>query len=189
MSIDRRRYESGNLPLRAAMERLFEGSVINPHTLYEEQAGSGGFPPADLFVTENDVVICLAVPGAGPDDLNVSLTGDAVSIGGRVQHQHQQVQAEGEQHQGRMQRQTYFQEIWSGTFQRSFTLPVQVDAGKAEASFEHGILTLTLPKSEATKPRKIQVQSRHGSASSISNDGGSEAGQGEEPEIIPVQTD
>jgi HSP20 family protein len=53
-------------------------------------------------------------------------------------------------------------EIVSGRFERSFTLPIEVNAGAADASYEHGILTLTLPKSEATKPRKIQVRSGRG---------------------------
>jgi HSP20 family protein len=141
MAIDRR--YGGGYPLRDAIDRLFEGSVISPQTL-----GQGGFPPADLYMTDEDVVIEMAIPGAKPNNIQVSVTGDTVSVAGEVQHQrhHQQGQ------------QPFIEEMWRGKFQRVFTLPMQVDAGKAQANFQDGILTLTLPKSEATKPRKIQVQ-------------------------------
>lgn len=141
MALDRR--FSGGYPLRDAIDRLFEGSVISPQSF-----GQGGFPPADLYMTDEDVIIELAIPGANPNDIHVSVTGDTVSVSGEVQHQrhHQQGQ------------QPFIEEMWRGKFQRVFTLPMQVDAGKAQANFQDGILTLTLPKSEATKPRKIQVQ-------------------------------
>ena len=54
--------------------------------------------------------------------------------------------------------QTYVEEIWRGRFQRSFQVPIQVDANGADATFHNGVLTLRLPKSEATKPRKIQIR-------------------------------
>lgn len=141
MALDRR--YSGGYPLRDAIDRLFEGSVISPQSF-----GQGGFPPADLYTTDEDVIVEMAIPGASPSDIQVSVTGDTVSVAGEVQHQrhHQQGQ------------QPFIEEMWRGRFQRVFTLPMQVDAGKAQANFQDGILTLTLPKSEATKPRKIQVQ-------------------------------
>lgn len=142
MAIDRR--QTGNyLPLRDAMERLFAGSFIAP------QSFEGAFPQTDVSVTDDDVVVCMAIPGAKPDDINVSVTGDTVTINGEVKHSHKS---------GGKGSQTLISEIWSGQFHRSFTLPIAVDADKAEASFENGILTVTIPKSAATKPRKIQVK-------------------------------
>jgi HSP20 family protein len=150
------------LPLRDAIDRLMEGSVIAPGTF-----GSGGFPPTDIYLTDDAVVVEMSIPGVNPDDLNISVTGDTVAISGEVRHQH-----EGQKGQ------PVLSEIWRGKFQRSFTVPVEVDAGKADASYENGLLTLTLPKSEATKPRKIQVKSG-GTA-------GSGSGQTEK-ETIPIQ--
>lgn len=161
MALDRR--YAGGYPLRDAIDRLFEGSVISPQSLSQ-----GGFPPADLYTTDEDVVIEMAVPGANPNDIHVSVTGDTVSVAGEVQHQrhHQQGQ------------QPYIEEMWRGKFQRVFTLPIQVDAGKAQANFQDGILTLTLPKSEATKPRKIQVQQNQTiSGTSQSRSSGTSQGQ------------
>jgi HSP20 family protein len=112
----------------------------------------------------------MAIPGANPDEINVSVTGDTVTVSGEIKR---------ERHAQKGQ--PYFQEIWQGQFQRSFQLPVQVDANKAEASFENGILTLTLPKSEETRPRKIQVKQQQ----TIQ---GQQSGQtGSERETVPVQ--
>lgn len=133
------------MPLRDAFDQLFETSFIMPGGL----TAQGGFPPVDMQVTEDDVVVKMAVPGATPDDINISVTGDTVVVSGEVRREQREQKA-----------QTHFEEIWYGSFQRAFALPVQVDANKAGASFENGMLTLTLPKAEATKPRKIQVKTQ-----------------------------
>lgn len=163
MGMDRRYITGTYLPLRDAIDRLMEGSVIAPGTF-----GSGGFPPTDIFVTDESVIVEMSIPGINPDDLNISVTGDTVAISGEVKHQH-----EGQKGQA------VLSEIWRGKFQRSFTVPVEVDAAKAEASYENGLLVLNLPKSEATKPRKIQVKGGS-SASSISG--------GTQKETVPIQS-
>lgn len=142
MAMNRRSVSGGYLPLRDAMNQLFETSFITPQGM-----GQGGFPAADLYVTDNDVLVEMAIPGANPDDINVAVTGDTVTISGEIRHQHQ-----------RQKGQPFVQELFDGKFQRSFTLPIEVNANQADATFHNGILTLTLPKSEATKPRKIEVK-------------------------------
>lgn len=143
MAMDRRR--GGYMPLRDAIDQLFETSFITPSGM----TAQAGYPPVDMHVTEDDVVVKMAVPGATPDDINISVTGDTVVVSGEVTRE-----------QRDQKTQSHFEEIWYGAFQRAFALPVQVDANKADATFEHGILTLTLPKAEATKPRKIQVKAQ-----------------------------
>lgn len=143
MAIERRMRTGGFLPLRDVMEQLFENSLLSPQFL----ASQGSFPPVDVHITEDDLVLEMAIPGANPDDINISVTGDTVTLSGEVK-QRQQTQ----------KGQAYLEEVWHGRFQRSFTLPLQVDADKAEANFDNGILELRLPKSEATKPRKIQMK-------------------------------
>lgn len=146
MAIEQRRVIGEHLPLRDVMERLFEGSFVTPQSV----AGQGAFPPVDLSMTDDDVIVKLAVPGARQDDFSISVSGDTVTIVGEVK-----LEPHGEKEHA------YILEIWQGKFQRSFRLPIQVDADKAEASFEQGILTLHLPKAEATKLRKIQIGKRH----------------------------
>jgi HSP20 family protein len=181
----------GYMPLRDAIDRLFAGSVITPQVFGQE-----GVPQADLYTTDDDVVVCMSIPGANPDDIQISVTGDTVTIAGEVRHEHgnmpqgQQGQAQqGQAQQGQVQQgrqrsghQVYYQEIWSGRFQRSFTLPIQVDADKANATFENGILTLTLPKAEATRPRKIQVQPRQ----TVQGQTSQQSGSGIQKENVPV---
>lgn len=182
MAINRRDSGTSYLPLRDAIDRLFAGSVISPSLL----SGSlEGWPPTDIYMTDDDVIIQMAIPGANPNDINISVTGDTVSITGHVSQQFgapsgqsgqgqsgqsgqqgqsatgkstqtQSSQGQTSQHHGP---QPLVEEIFRGRFQRTFTLPIQVEPNKASASFENGILTLKLPKSESTKPRRIQVQS------------------------------
>lgn len=166
MAIDRTRRTGGYLPLRDAMNQLFEGSFIQPG-FWQSQ---GTFPPVDLFVTDDDVIIDMAVPGANPDDINISVTGDTVTLSGEIKHEH-----------GGHKGQTYLDEIWNGKFQRAFTLPIQVDADKAEASFTNGILELRLPKSEATRPRKIQVKPGQQTIQG-------QTARGVQTETVPVQS-
>jgi HSP20 family protein len=56
----------------------------------------------------------------------------------------------------------YLRELWSGQFRRTVTLPFEVDASKAEASFEHGIVRITLPKAEWARPQKIAIKAGSG---------------------------
>ena len=150
MAIDRRRGSGGYLPLREAMDRLFEGSFIAPHMF----GGQTAFPPINFHVTDEAAIVEMAIPGVNQDEVNMSVTGDTLTISGEVKRR-QQSQAG----------QAFVQEIFEGQFQRSFTLPFQVDADKASASYENGMLNLTLPKAESIKPRKIQVTQGSGQGS------------------------
>ncbi|MGH2448037.1 MAG: Hsp20/alpha crystallin family protein [Chloroflexota bacterium] len=194
MAMDRYR-SGGYMPLRQALDQLFADSFITPSAL---GGGSGGFPPADLHTTDNDVILKMAVPGANPSDINVSVTGDTVSVSGEVKHEHGSGQGEGQQKQSQQsqtqktqtqqsqgqsgQSEPYFQEIWQGRFQRTFTLPTEVDSNKATADFSNGILTITMPKSEATKPRKITVQAGQGANQTSGQTGSTQK------ETVPVQS-
>lgn len=172
MALDRRGV-SGYVPLRDAIDRLFAQSFITPGG----GGVSGGFPPVDLYTNDNDVVLEMAVPGANPNDINVSVTGDTVTVTGDIKHSHHNAKGQ----------EPYIHEIWHGQFQRSFSLPVEVDAAKAEANFDHGILTITMPKSEATKPRKIQVRTGQGGQQAIEGQA-SQQGQNLQTEKVPVQS-
>src|SRR5947209_3748411 len=145
MGIEQRRAIGEYLPLRDAMEGIFAGSIVTPQSM----GGQGPFPPVDLCMTDDDVIVKLAAPGARQDDFSISVSGDTVAVIGEVK-----LEPHGDNGHA------YLQEIWQGKLQRSFRLPIQVDADKVEASLEQGILTLRLPKAEATKLRKIQIGNR-----------------------------
>jgi len=118
-----------------------------PFTGLTPYSGAGRLLAIDLYVTDKDVVVKAAVPGASPEDVEVQVTGDVLSIRGETKEE-KDVKTEN----------YYLQERRHGTFSRSIALPVPVQADKAEAVFEHGVLTLTLPKIEEVRPKTIKVQ-------------------------------
>lgn len=130
--------------LRDAMDRLFQESVIRPTArLLTREYG----PAMDIYETDSEVVLKCALPGVKPEEVDISMTGDLLTIKGETKVEEQVKQED-----------YYLQERRYGAFTRSVTIPVPVVAEKAEARFEHGILTLTLPKAEEVKPKSIKVR-------------------------------
>lgn len=101
----------------------------------------------DMYETDDDVVVKTALPGIDPDDVEISVTGDSLTIKGETK-------AEEEVEKGNY----VCRERRFGAYSRSLTLPVSVKAEKAEAEYENGVLTLRLPKVEEAKPKAIQVK-------------------------------
>ena len=100
----------------------------------------------DAYQTDDDIMIKAPIAGVQPEDLEVSVTDEMVTIKG-TRHDDQ---AEN--------RDNYFcQECYWGTFSRSYVLPVAVDADKAEASLKNGVLTVRIPKLEHSRARNIKV--------------------------------
>ena len=133
--------------LRDAANRLFEESFVRPASWL---APVGGAPLAvDVMETSDDVIVKASLPGIQPDDIDISLTGDRLSIRGEFK-------AEQKTEEANFVR----QERRYGKFERTLTLPTQVVGDKARAEFENGVLTLTLPKAEGVKPKTIKVKAR-----------------------------
>jgi HSP20 family protein len=144
MSIVRWEPFSDLMTLRDAMDKLFEESVVRPRGWL---APTGAAELAvDVYETENDLVVTAAVPGVKPEELEVTVTGDALSISGETKSETTSEKAN-----------FYRQERHYGAFSRTVALPMPVQVDKAEAKFKDGVLTLVLPKSEATRPRSIKI--------------------------------
>jgi HSP20 family protein len=132
--------------LREAMDRLFEESFVRPVRTWEAASGERPFRlPLDVYTTPEEIVIVASLPGLTPDEVDIAIEGDTLVIRGELRSPLENVEY-------------LFQERPYGVFLRTLTLNVPVDAGKAEAFFENGVLTLTLPKSEETKPKVIKVK-------------------------------
>ena len=145
MTITRFTPMSDFVSLRDAMDRLFEDSFIRP-TAYSGIAAGQIAVPVDLWETPDAYHLRADVPGITPDALDINVTADTLSMTGEVKGQ-SDVASEGWLRQERR----------VGKFQRAFTLPVQIDPDKVQASFEHGVLELVLPKADQVKPRSIKV--------------------------------
>ena len=137
--------EVSNLERR--INHLFGDALSNFDWQYRDNAGAAWVPPVDIFEEPDALRITAEVPGVSPDNLKISLENNVLSIHGTKE----QVAQERSERVHRYER-TY------GAFERSFTLPATVDANNIKASYEHGVLTLTLPKVERAKPRQIEVK-------------------------------
>jgi HSP20 family protein len=135
------------MSLRDAMDRLFEDSFVRPWSFRGDYGVMG--LPLDMYQTADDVVVKATLPGVKPEEVDISITGDTLTIKGEHKEE-QEVKEEDYIHKERRY----------GTFSRSVALPVQVKSDKAEAVFENGILTLTLPKAEEVKPKQIKVKAK-----------------------------
>ncbi len=102
----------------------------------------------DVYQTPADIVIKSTIAGVNPDDLDITITNDMVTIKGK--REKDEIIQNGDY---------YYQECYWGSFSRSVILPVDVEAEKAEASLKNGILTIRLPKIEKIKTKKIKVLS------------------------------
>ncbi|MCC6905604.1 MAG: Hsp20/alpha crystallin family protein [Anaerolineae bacterium] len=103
--------------------------------------------PLDAYATENEIVVTAAVPGVKPEDVEITVEGDTLTIRGEIP--------------GRIENVSYvFSEQFHGPFSRTLQLNVPVDQDRIEAQFENGVLTLTLPKAEAIRPKVIKVTAK-----------------------------
>ena len=108
-----------------------------------------GMPQTDIVETESELQLKVDLPGHDPKSIQVKLEGDTLTLQSERKSERQQKAA----HYLRSER-SY------GSFARSFVLPSTVDGSKCQAAYEHGVLTLTMPKREEAKPRAIEVQVR-----------------------------
>ncbi len=109
---------------------------------------SGEFPAVNLWTNQDQGLLTAELPGIDPSQLEITVKNNTLTIRGSRQAE---VLKEGENWLRR--------ERGEGEFVRSFRLPFQVDADKVQADYQKGILQLTLPRAEADKPRKVEVQS------------------------------
>jgi HSP20 family protein len=130
------------LALQHELERAFE----NPPGWDLGVSGRGVFPPVNVFGDADGCVVRLEVPGVAPEHLSIESQGRTLTIKGK-----REVTAPAGGGFHRRERAT-------GEFSRSIRLPEDVDPGRAEATYKHGILIVRIPKNEAAKARQITVK-------------------------------
>ena len=134
------------MTLREAMDRLFEDSMVRPGPRWTATEARCELL-LDVYTTGEELVIVASVPGLKPEDVEITIEGETLTIRGTTP--------------GPLENVEYvIQERRAGAFSRALTLNVPVKAEGAEAVFENGVLTLTIPKAEEVRPKVIKVQSR-----------------------------
>jgi len=129
--------------LQGELNRLFQ-AVWGPERWWRPQAV---FPPVNVSEDKDNVYVRAEVPGVKPADLEISITGDTLTLSGR--RTTEEVSSGAAYHR---------RERDSGTFQRVVTLPMAVDPDAVKAQVRDGVLSITLPKHETAKPRQIRVE-------------------------------
>ena len=130
--------------LRDAMNTLMEESFVRPRAGMIAMTGGMAL---DVRESDDAYVVETIVAGAKPEDVDISILGDTLRIAVEVRD-------EGDHHGEKW----LLRERRFGRFERSLTLPAQVKADEATADFQDGILTISLPKAEAARPRSIPVR-------------------------------
>jgi len=146
MSMVRRSSPFGELlSLRNSMDRLFEDAFVRPRG-----ALGGGFetpvPQIDVHATPDALVLEAALPGVKPEDVEITSLGETLTISGTMGDERE------DEENGYI-----YQELRRGRFTRSVTMPGDVDTQRATASFENGLLRLSFPKREESRPRQIRI--------------------------------
>ena len=128
--------------LQNEMNRLFENHY--PARLRR----APGYPAMNVWNNEDGLIVTAEVPGVSPEDIEVSVVGETLTLSGV--RKPDELNEDSRYHR---------QERGYGKFNRSLQLPFPVDITQVEATFKHGVLSITMPRAEEDKPRKIAVKS------------------------------
>ena len=133
--------------LRSTMDRLFDEGFSRPWRFLATPNGEyeSAFP-VEVSETDEALDVKASLPGVKPEEVDITVANDVLTI-----------KAEHKETEEDNKREFYRREIRYGTYHRSMSLPVSVDADKAEARFDNGELTLHLPKAESIRPKQIKV--------------------------------
>jgi len=134
--------------LRQAMDRLMEDRFVRPSGA-ERLLGEEAFPAIDVYQKPEELVVKASLPGLKPEEVDITISGDTLIIKGETRATEE------------VKREDYlYQEHRYGAFTRSLLLPPDLRTDKAEASFDNGMLTLTIPRAEEVKPKTIKVKAK-----------------------------
>jgi len=132
------------MTLRQAMDRLFDDTVFRPGNGYGTDVAR---LPLDVRSTPDALLVEAELPGMSPGDVEITVENGTLTI--RAEDRVERSSEEGD---------WLVREISHGTVMRTVTLPTGLEADRAEATFEHGVLRLRIPKAEQVKPRQIQIR-------------------------------
>jgi len=115
---------------------------------WQEEEQTEGQLTVDVFQKPDEIIIKAIVAGVKPDDLEVSITRDMVTVRGH-RDEHKEVEEDN----------YFYKELYWGSFSRTILLPQEIDVEEAQANEKHGLLTIRLPKIDKEKQTKLKVKS------------------------------
>ncbi len=136
-----------SMSLQNVMDRLFDDSFVRPGVWFAPLRTAD--LAIDVYETKDDVVVKAALPGLKPEQVDISITGNILSIRGESKEENEVKE------ENYVRKERHF-----GAFSRTVTLPDGLKTDKADATFENGMLTLRIPKSEERKPKTIKVKAK-----------------------------
>ncbi|MFA6636361.1 MAG: Hsp20/alpha crystallin family protein [Candidatus Omnitrophota bacterium] len=132
--------------LQSEMNKLFDLSLGRWPGRSSGLMESAWSPTVDVLESKDNVMVKADIPGLKKEDIDISVHGDTLTIKGEKKNEKD------------VKEKNYVKtERFYGSFNRAFTLPSEVDAGKVKASYKEGVLEITLPKKEDAKPKQIKV--------------------------------
>jgi HSP20 family protein len=137
----RRREIPNNLPIDAVLERLFQPFTLQP------MPSTGHRVPISVTETEGQFVVRAAVPGVGPENLEVAVEDGVLKIQGEFKQEEESEDTK-----------VHLREYSYGNISRSIRLPENVDVEKIEAEFKNGFVSITIPKVEEEKPKALKIE-------------------------------
>lgn len=143
------------MTLRNAMDQLFNSAFVGPDFVWE---GSSVGVALDVIENADDYVVKASLPGIKPDDIDVTFDNNVLTIKGDIKEEKDVEETK-----------YHLRERRYGSFSRSISLPSNIKTDSIQADYADGILTLTLPKAEEAKPKRIQVHSPDMIEANVSN--------------------
>jgi len=148
---------TGAVPLEDDYEEKSSEPILNSRTITPARRGNDVFSASeepedaqltiDMFQTPDSIIVKSMVAGVRPEELQVTITRDTITIKGHRQEDKTILDED-----------YYFNELYWGGFSRTILLPEEVDPDGAEATQRHGLLTITLPKVDKNKKQQLRVK-------------------------------
>lgn len=137
---------SRNDPFRALfdLQRAMD-SRLRSDWLGRSTIGRGSFPPINIFEKGDDYVAVVELPGIDREDLDIQVKGDHIRLSGKRTPDYPENAS------------THRRERVFGTFDRTISVPIKIDAGRVKAAYRDGLLALHIPRAEEDKPRKVKI--------------------------------
>ena len=128
------------LSLQRALERSFESDWLRGST-----SGMGTFPPINIFQRGDDFVALIELPGVSQEAIEIQAKDKSIRLSGRKVISFQDTAS------------VHRRERVSGVFDRTITLPIEIDLDRLKAEYKDGVLALVIPRAESDKPRSIRI--------------------------------